>query len=187
MSVSCDDGDPAQAWNEKTQRARKPHTCSACKLTIRPGDTYTRDKLLYDGRWDLVIRCARCQLIFEHLHPLCSAEGDAPARELDCGHDYNERWDRDPPEWLAALAFWLPGDPLPATYACISLLEMAYNTPWIDQVRVCTNQVYSSYWKIDVGHVNVATSCATLEETLSRGRRVMRPTKGDASCTEVCS
>jgi hypothetical protein len=35
--------------------------------------------------------------------------------ELNCGHEYEERWKESPPPEIAALAFWLPGDPLPSS------------------------------------------------------------------------
>lgn len=61
-------------------------------------------------------RCPRCQVIYLHLEGRIRAEGDYDQfcdESLNCGHEYEERWEEAPPEWLAALAFWLPGDPLP--------------------------------------------------------------------------
>lgn len=186
MSVSCDER--ADVWNEKAVRARKAHKCDACELTIRPGDVYTRDKLLYDGEWDTVVRCARCQLIFEHLQPMCSRDGDCPDRELDCGHEYSERWDREPPEWLAALAFWVPGDPLPATNECISLKSMQYYTPKYLQALVCTDQIYVREW-YQPGTTPRAGHCTSAERVYTSRSNYGRetPVKGDPTHTLPCS
>jgi hypothetical protein len=37
-------------------------------------------------------------------------ESDWPAIALDCGHDFQERWQRDPPPELARLAFLTPAE-----------------------------------------------------------------------------
>ncbi len=119
MSVSCDGR--ADVYEELHRKARKPHRCDACHLTIQPGHRYTRETMLFDGRWDHTTRCARCQLIFEHLVTKCRADTwneEWPDPSLNCGHEYSERWECEPPEWLAALAFWLPGDPLPCLESC---------------------------------------------------------------------
>lgn len=120
MSVSCDGA--ADIYEQRTRKARKEHECEACGGHIRPGDTYTRETMLYDGRWDNTTRCARCQLIFEHLVTMIrSGDGfgeEWPDSRLNCGHEYRERWEVDPPAWLAALAFWMPGDPLPQINPC---------------------------------------------------------------------
>lgn len=120
MSQSCDGA--ADIFRQGTRKARKPHQCDACFTeSIRPGDTYTREDVLFEGRWAHTTRCARCQLIFEHLVDMCRAHGDSdewPDPNLDCGHEYSERWEIEPPAWLAALAFWVPGDPLPHVNPC---------------------------------------------------------------------
>jgi hypothetical protein len=121
MSVSCDGR--ADVFQEYRRKARKRHVCDACNGAIRPGDLYNLEDVLYEGRWSHTVRCARCQLIFEHLVVMCREHGDSeewPDPELDCGHEYRERWEVDPPAWLAALAFWVPGDPLPHVQPCDS-------------------------------------------------------------------
>lgn len=120
MSQSCDGRN--DIFEQYTRKARKPHRCDACFTeSIRPGDTYTREDALFDGQWSHTVRCSRCQLIFEHLVGMCREHGDGdewPDPQLDCGHEYRERWEVDPPAWLAALAFWVPGDPLPHVQPC---------------------------------------------------------------------
>lgn len=115
MSEYCDEH--ADIYRVAQKRARKTHTCSACNGDVRKGDLYTREDVLFEREWTHTIRCDRCQVIYEHLLEMCRLHGEGdeyPNPELDCGHEYKERWGVEPPEWLAALAFWLPGDPLPA-------------------------------------------------------------------------
>lgn len=122
MSQSCDGR--ADIFSAVRLKARKVHRCAACELSIRKGDTYVKESSLYESHWSNTKRCERCDLIFEHLVTMCRAHGDSdewPDPQLDCGHEYRERWDVDPPAWLAALAFWLPGDPLPSTAPCTVL------------------------------------------------------------------
>lgn len=185
MSVYCDE--QADVWNERRVKARKEHTCSACRETVRKGDRYVRDAMLSDGDWSVVIRCERCELIFDHLQERMAGTDECADRELDCGHDYEERWGEDPPEWLAALAFWVPGDPLPATHACVSLREMLYWIPYCKQTRVCTDDVPSSYW--DCRYVERYGYCASTQHKyeLRTGNRIAVPVKGNPAHTEPCS
>ena len=104
-------------YEEPTLKARKEHTCDACKEPIRIGDTYTRVFLLYDGRKETIKRCTRCQAIHKHLRELSREHRDGemwPRERLNCGQDYAEEWGGEPPPEIAALAFLLPGEPLPA-------------------------------------------------------------------------
>jgi len=110
------DGDNADVWDVTQRKARKPHKCDACHEPIAPGRTYTRTACLFDGSWDTWIRCERCQAIFVHLSALIAKWGEEEEfcdAALNCGHEYRERWREDPPPEIAALAFWLPGEPLP--------------------------------------------------------------------------
>lgn len=106
-------------YRETPRRARKPHRCDACFAdTIRPGDHYTAVATIYDGRVASHNRCVRCQAIHMHLRTLCEPGDQWPDEQLDCGEEYESHWERKPPSWVAALAFWLPGDPLPAHEPC---------------------------------------------------------------------
>lgn len=82
----------------------------ACKETIPKGNTYHRVKSLYDGSWSSVERCERCEKIHSHLNTLMYETDEYPDSRLDCGHTYQERWGKEPPEEIAALAFALPGE-----------------------------------------------------------------------------
>jgi hypothetical protein len=104
-------------YHEQQQTARKQHECEACDLKIEPGHRYTRLYVLFDGRKESYKRCSRCQLIHEHLRTLAPGEM-WPDERLNCGTLYESEWERPTPGWLAALAFWRPGDPLPATNRC---------------------------------------------------------------------
>lgn len=106
-------------YDERARKARKAHVCCACKEEIPPGAVYTRVFILFDHEKETVKRCARCQLMHEHLRGL--GDDTWPAEKLDCGQSYEGEWDVAPPDWLQALAFWRPGDPLPALNPCASL------------------------------------------------------------------
>jgi hypothetical protein len=111
------DGDYCSVWEDRWVTARKEHVCFACAEAIVKGQRYHVTFSVYDGRADTTKRCARCQAIFEHLSGRMKEHGDEEEfcdAELKCGHEYEERWNEPPPEHIAALAFWLPGDPLPA-------------------------------------------------------------------------
>ena len=99
-------------YSEREHAARKPHACDACGATVQPGTKYTAIFLLFGAAHENIKRCARCQALHEHLRGL--APGDMwPKEKLDCGQDYEEEWGPVPPH-IAALAFWLSGDPLPS-------------------------------------------------------------------------
>jgi len=110
------DGDTVTVWRDSWHRARKEHKCRACHEPIAVGHRYHLTFYIFEGDAHTVKRCERCQTIFEHLSGRISAEGDSEEfcdEELNCGHTYRERWEEEAPPWLAALAFWRPGDPLP--------------------------------------------------------------------------
>jgi hypothetical protein len=108
------DGDCCEVFSETTPKARKEHRCHACGETITPGRVYSRTFTVFEGDPDTIIRCERCQALFEHLSEQMSGNSEEYCNAtLSCGHEYEERWGEPPPEEIAALAFWLPGDPLP--------------------------------------------------------------------------
>jgi RNase P subunit RPR2 len=110
------DGESVDVCDNTEPTARKRHTCHACGEAITPGRKYARVAFLYDGSWHVTKRCERCQVIFEHLSKRIRAAGDSEEYcdpSLNCGHEYEERWRDPPPDHIAALAFWRPGDPLP--------------------------------------------------------------------------
>jgi hypothetical protein len=110
------DGDYPSVHVETTPRARKTYVCRACHEPIKPGQRYHRSFFVWEGIPDTTRRCERCQAIYTHLSARIRAEGDGEEfcdDDLNCGHSYEERWEEPPPAEIAALAFWLPGDPLP--------------------------------------------------------------------------
>jgi len=111
MSVDCSDGEPLDVDNERMVRARKNHRCDACKETIRRGDLYKRHFIAWEGTCETVLRCARCDTIYQELCKLHRAknkdawESTWPAWRLDCGDSFKRVFDREPPPELAELAF----------------------------------------------------------------------------------
>lgn len=96
--------------------ARKAHACDACGETIPAGATYFRVRWAWEGHIEGCKRCMRCQALHEHLRDLGRGE-TWPAEQLDCGESYQDHWGKVPDE-IQALAFWLPGDPLPQPNRC---------------------------------------------------------------------
>ncbi|KAA9104994.1 hypothetical protein [Microbacterium rhizomatis] len=48
----------------KDVKARKPHSCETCNMTaIQPGETYSRDTYVYDGRIYDWVQCAACSAL----------------------------------------------------------------------------------------------------------------------------
>ena len=93
-------GTSARRW----QRARKTHTCTACRETIRPGDLYHVLTGVWDGEWDSFKHCARC---WKMIRALADLTGEAVDLELNCGETYEPVGDDDP---LLALAFLTPDE-----------------------------------------------------------------------------
>jgi hypothetical protein len=113
MSVDVFDADPVDIWQQTRLRARKEHRCAACKETIRRGDLYVQHKSLFDGSWETVKRCLRCDAMYKALddkiHKATDGEEAADIR-LACGHEYKKRWGEEPPPELARLAFMTADD-----------------------------------------------------------------------------
>jgi hypothetical protein len=92
-------------YNETVRKARKEHTCSACRLPILPGHYYASVFLLYDGDAETIKRCGSCQTTHLHLRKLGDPHGMWPNEKLNCGKSYEGEWDEEPPEEIAALPF----------------------------------------------------------------------------------
>ncbi len=105
-------------YDEQLRSAAKAHECAACGLPIRKGDRYTSVHLAFDGRAETIKRCARCQFLHEHLRSL--SDDMWPDERLDCGESYESHWG-ETPGFIAALAFWQPGEALPALTPCYRL------------------------------------------------------------------
>lgn len=118
MSIDCDGGEYPDVFRESNRTAHLRHKCSACGEIIRPGDLYHHTFYIYDGSSNTIRRCARCEVLYRALVKLHQKEmpevedvevpGVAP--ELDCGHDFQAVFKRDPPPELARLAFMTPDE-----------------------------------------------------------------------------
>ena len=110
----CDLADgTCDIWNETVRTARKAHRCFGCKAeTIRPGDRYVETRTLFDGSWEGWKHCMRCHAMWKAIHAVADFD-----EHIDPGLDCGETWESAGrgvlPERIAALAFWLPGEPLP--------------------------------------------------------------------------
>lgn len=87
-------------------RAAKDHRCMACCETIHKGDRHHVYTSVFEGSVSSDRHCSRCWAICEALWR------ERGAVSIDLGLDCGETWE-EPPEHVAALAFWLPGEPLP--------------------------------------------------------------------------
>lgn len=111
MSVECDG--PNKVDRMTFRKARLEHKCCACDETIRVGHRYVVTAAFYE-RWATWKQCLRCYELYDYLVDLHRDDDRYfPQPELDCGHDWRDVTGEDPPEHLAALAFWLPGEPIP--------------------------------------------------------------------------
>ncbi len=117
MSIDCSDGDHADVDTERRIRAAKEHRCDACKEPIERGHLYVRHTLIYGGTVDVTLRCLRCDAIYQQLVLIHreynkshrnSGDRDWPDLALNCGHEFKERWGREPPPELQRLAFMTP-------------------------------------------------------------------------------
>ena len=110
--MSVDVEGTCDVWQNRWQVARKPHRCDACDETIRVGNRYHYHFQIYERDRDTVKRCARCQAIYEHLDERMSHNcgEEKPDERLNCGHEYRERWEEEPPLEVQMLAFALPGE-----------------------------------------------------------------------------
>lgn len=106
MSYSCDGS--YVIYEETEPRCRKARSCDACGETIPVGHRYTRVAILFDGSWETVCRCRRCQALHVHLRGLCESRAHYddlwPDERLACGLDYEDEWG-DLPDEIARLAF----------------------------------------------------------------------------------
>jgi hypothetical protein len=174
MSIGEPDGHYS-FYNESRRVARKGHSCDACDRPIAPGDIY------YDIRagWEGIRtykRCPPCQAIHKHLREKLSGNGEWPAEELDCGHEYDELHDESAPAWLQALAFWLPGDPLPQVHPC-RFLYGPYAEPMRHERECSTWRAYP---------YSRGYGISTSKDEGQCGRR-SRPLPGMQLCEQVAS
>jgi hypothetical protein len=101
MSTECE---PADVYRNDRRTARKEHRCDACCEDIKIGDQYHVIVSVYDGTANSWKRCLRCEAIHSHLVGL-GASDMWPDEKLNCGEEYEEHWNVEPPPEVAALAF----------------------------------------------------------------------------------
>ena len=92
-------------YEESFPRARKNHTCAACRQSILQGHWYARIFILYAGRKRSLKRCLRCQYLHKHLRTKGYNPCDWPDERLNCGHIYE-----NPPLEIQRLAFMTAGE-----------------------------------------------------------------------------
>lgn len=108
----CDISDgTCPVWRNEKRKARKDHTCVACGEVIRRGDTYEKHVNIFDGCVTDINRCLRCAEMWRAAQAKLGWERVADLW-LACGEDWEDNFG-EPPEHIAALAFWRPGEPLP--------------------------------------------------------------------------
>lgn len=101
MSCGWGDGDEGIPLGSVWRRARKPHTCCACRETIPRGHRYHVWSIVFPGYGKGSFKhCARCWLLADFLLTTTQEPIDV---YLDCGHEWD---DPDAPE--QALAFLTP-------------------------------------------------------------------------------
>lgn len=110
MSVDVYDCEPYSVCETRQRRARKEHTCDACKETIRRGDLYSNTFTVLEGESETIKRCLKCDVIYKHLFAAMDTYEEQPDPRLNCGHSYEKRWGTPPPDDLARLAFMTPDE-----------------------------------------------------------------------------
>jgi len=113
--MSCEIDGTNEVESSTTQRARKEHRCCACRETIRVGDLYRRTFVVYEREPETFKHCLRCTAMFDAIiRAQRGADLDywerGVAWRLDCGHDWQEMFDDDPPPEVARLAFLTPDE-----------------------------------------------------------------------------
>lgn len=106
-------------YTEVCTKSDSARRCDACRETIPSGVAYWDIAITHgdpssedpdDRDEEEVTRCQRCQAIHLHLRELGKNSEMWPAEALDCGEDYEEHWEKQPPPEIAALAFLTAAD-----------------------------------------------------------------------------
>ena len=100
--------------SSKTVTARKPHRCGSCStVAVQPGDTYTRESYVYDGRAYTWVSCADCAALMPEVWDWAGMpdEGVGPDEYAEWALDHRD----DPTHGEAARAFLIrTGSEVPA-------------------------------------------------------------------------
>jgi hypothetical protein len=77
------DFDPCEVWKESAPRARKPHGCGECHLTIPPGETYCRIFCVFEGEAESYTAHLGCRAVARFVEKyVCGDEGSIPLHGL---------------------------------------------------------------------------------------------------------
>lgn len=110
----CDEADGRNDIERRDiRRARKSHTCYGCEEPILPGHSYVNNAVLYDRHWSAWKHCLRCDAMMSEILSVAD-EYETVDPGLNCGETWHSASRGPLPEHVAALAFWIPGDPIPA-------------------------------------------------------------------------
>jgi hypothetical protein len=101
MSHYCEEA--YTVYNETVRKARKEHTCSACRFPILPGNYYASVFIVFEGEAESLKRCGSCQKTHLHLRQLDPEMW--PDEKLNCGKAYEDEWGEEPPDEIAELPF----------------------------------------------------------------------------------
>lgn len=63
-----------ELYNERHPRARKVHTCEACRREIQPGEVYCRQTGLWESDFFSRAWCPDCELVMSYFFDRLSAE-----------------------------------------------------------------------------------------------------------------
>lgn len=78
-------------YSEREVRARKQHRCCECRISIKPGDTYSRVEGLWDGRFQTYKTCTPCAEARDWLSRLMPSD--------ECGPTFGDLHDYLADEW----------------------------------------------------------------------------------------
>ena len=113
MSTYAGDGEPVVRMDRSVHRSKIERKCDACRRMIEAGQLYHRSAYLYDGSWEVIDRCARCEGMYRILSPLVRSwsGGDEICDDrLNCGHTWQDNFKDEPPVEVQALAFLTPSE-----------------------------------------------------------------------------
>lgn len=85
---SCDPGNRPDFQSNTWQRARKPHVCVECRRAIKPGETYQRIVVCFDGSINSEKECAACSRVHHAFWQVSTEDCSPPFGEvLECARE----------------------------------------------------------------------------------------------------
>ncbi len=103
MSVEADGS--CTVHRTRIVKARKKHSCVACRETIRKGDRYRYTFQVFDGDSSSFRHCLRCNAMISAIDREQTDPDHTTDAELNCGHTWEDVFEEPPPEEVARLAF----------------------------------------------------------------------------------